>query len=1551
MPNIEFEKNSIFYNKTTSQAEITFCIVNVGSGGGGVLDTTTPVTSYSIKTAESAVVFVGSAVSATSGFYTETIDDTTGAFSSNGFPTSLTLVLNEGEVTTLEEQFNVHYNEFVYSAVNDLTSGVVVGNSPTIGDTTKGVFIQPITSNTLSQCTTYVVPTSSLDESHDCLWRSTRFVNVSSASVATIDSIDIADLQISNHICDHYIVEAVNTNPMNAGTGWTFRLFEGVNDFRRILTYDYLSGLPTGSVIGTVPTQAEFDDLLIVFDDTNKWWNICQISTTSIVGHITQSFPRTGNTYDNAIYKVYYSANLSEFSNECEGCFLSNSSNSTSFMKGRLLAVEGSNGTFALNADVAFSMNGKEVLNFSFDSISVASLYNAGVRGIDITVSDATSFEDLMVSDDMESFDYAFSGIGTKTALLFYNENYDVDNPSTHDLQHALGGNYINGLYRVVVVPEDSSGVRYYPYSEDCRIAYFHNPITLEFVNSGTSYINSINGRLAKIPFKLKYELSGVEEDVDEMPLGFSTIEGAYYADGLDGIGENMPSTFTEGDAFNYPFRWTDATKGFTGVTHLDGTGTVVSSDAEVTYDSEDGLYYLYVPFGMSDVPEGEYILVDDSVMEDNYSSLGGYYALTATQSTEALKVYKHTKQNLYLRNIQIAVLNTGDYEGNYSFQPVLGGNEGRVYKTWAITDTDGESYTTTNIKAISVHYISVDEQSVIGSTGVEESFDSGYVTSFSDITAQADNNYYYYGMPTQDANDVRTGEGNFLKKDGSNQHGMKHSVYFRLKDDYMNITTIENTEIQVYQLLPNMLVLDLIGSSGNNHYTGFYQKHGRFFPSEYISLSFSAHSEIKMSYEIVGSRLKSPIYGKQLNSGLGYRHLVKVNPKPLDSEMFSNTSDVPIAVTLRVTDEAGNESEITSTIQHISKLFRTLHENLREASVDYSHKVYMNETTVNERTIGTDFTRSWNEIWYPETHGMPVNEKGEINATEALRISKGIDVTDAEKAQYDKLALATSGNALAVDEDGRYVQDSQNWSQTKKYPAKENARLVNDKYQTYWIIDNTNSGDLQLEFEVFDFNSQITKYPENLCARYTGDSLSVFDASDPDCVYDNPITDSDGRKKWILKDSTKLSHLFSLKGSGFNSNTNPITLLDSEEVGNAIVTGTGVTCPGITQCSRICIVPFSDYGMDDSSRGTGFKLKAGSKRFNEDINYEYVSGTGEFWVHIAPTSQGAVYSSSNSIGMNYEYYESVATVKCDEALVKFNKRNTYPLLSSFSCYNYLYISQSGESPIDKFPYPYFSRYVSGVDNGVHCLKSLVSSQDDFVDYANCSFYCTYFGDTPTKGTLYDSTTGDSSGKLISYLIDKDTGIITFSTPPPLGRIFADYYYHTFYRLTSDGYGDLYFYGSGILVPASTTSQYTDWTYVDLKITNEGSNTLIGGQLMFLARGYITKGTVVDTVLDHNRPWDVQEGTTAETVSRTGAYCESSYSTLSTSHALTRANAFQARSNQTCSLGTIEPKKSVFVRVFWCIANNAQGTAWVDVVKGSKTYSAELSGSYYIFTS
>ena len=77
-----------------------------------------------------------------------------------------------------------------------------------------------------------------------------------------------------------------------------------------------------------------------------------------------------------------------------------------------------------------------------------------------------------------------------------------------------------------------------------------------------------------------------------------------------------------------------------------------------------------------------------------------------------------------------------------------------------------------------------------------------------------------------------------------------------------------------------------------------------------------------------------------------------------------------------------------------------------------------------------------------------------------------------------------------------------------------------------------------------------------------------------------------------------------------------------------------------------------------------------------------------------------------------------------------------------------------------------------------------------------------------------------------------------------------------------------------------------------------------------------------------------------------------SYSALNngTNSKATRTNAFNARASQSAVLGTIDPKGMVYVRVFWCIANNAEGTAWIDVSRGRKSYSGELAGRYFVFS-
>ena len=1112
---------------------------------------------------------------------------------------------------------------------------------------------------------------------------------------------------------------------------------------------------------------------------------------------------------------------------------------------------------------------------------------------------------------------------------------------------------------------------------------------TIQYLNGGVSYTSNKTTRLVKIPFQLKNSSSQLVTS----QMTFTSLKGAYTQ-------ETINSTNI---ADNYPHTWENP-----NTSAPQTPSGNLWTDTYIEYDSSDSTYYMYVPFGgaqttepehiiinfsSDDTYDGDYVLCSDILPQANpskYTEVSGCkkYAVYETvenngETTEVAKYYL-AAINLFIRRELISTSQGKDEYDNivqinnygeriYTVAPTSGGSC-TPYLSWAIIDTSG------NIKRIATYgkllgaNLSVGDENPYASDGMR------FSSFVNDPNAENMCEYLIYSGIGDSTSSTFDSNGSFSTASGQNKNFSatiygatsnevdSRNIYFQLSGS--NFTTSPAvTAMSVYTNAPTALSLSITGSSGSNGYTGFYKKHGRFFPSKYVSVTFSAISDIGMTYEISGAGIASSVTGT-LKSGIAYQHLLKLASPP----NWLNGSDWPATIHLTVTTDAGTTSETESTIKVIPKLYRTTHLNLRDASTEYAHEVThgVSDTVMVEKQIDElNFTRSWNEIWYPETHGSPLNADGTINATEAIRVAKisasSTNASDqSDLIKYDKLAFQSGSNntQLAVDSDGRYVQNTELWSQTKKYPARVNSRLVDNKYEKYWIIDNTGSPDFQLEFELFDFSSSITKYPENLCSRYSGDSVSVFDASAPGCLYDNPVVDENGIAHWQLKDSTKLVHLFSLKGSCFHKDTNPFTLLDSE-IGGSLSEGEGLgfTCPSISSCSRICIVPFTDYGDDDDSRGSGFKLKAGPKHSKEYYNYEYQNDTGEFWIHMAPASGGnGSWSSSSNIKIAYSYYESTADMDVERGTVTFTSRPLYPLLATFMNYLYLYKDTS----LNGYPHMYFSMYnrdkvespedttLSYNASRRNCIMSFVATQDDFVDYMNMSFYVSYSGSDPVKTQIYDanSANNDSSGRLTAYRIDGDTGILRCtSDTPPRGRLFADYYHHTFYRLTSDGYGDLYFYGSGILVPASSTDVYKDWTYVDLKIVNEGSNTLSGGLLTFLARGYVTKGTVVDTVIDQNRPWDIQEGTTAETVNRTGARMRTSYASLNIDGecVATRANAFGARSSQTCSLGDIAPKGVVYVRVFWCIAANAQGTAWIEVSRGRKTYSAEMSGKYFIF--
>ena len=174
--------------------------------------------------------------------------------------------------------------------------------------------------------------------------------------------------------------------------------------------------------------------------------------------------------------------------------------------------------------------------------------------------------------------------------------------------------------------------------------------------------------------------------------------------------------------------------------------------------------------------------------------------------------------------------------------------------------------------------------------------------------------------------------------------------------------------------------------------------------------------------------------------------------------------------------------------------------------------------------------------------------------------------------------------------------------------------------------------------------------------------------------------------------------------------------------------------------------------------------------------------------------------------------------------------------------------------------------------------------------------------------------------------------------------------------MTNDGYGDLYFYDNALVPSADySTTGLKDWTYVDLMIYNEGSNSLSEGIMKFMSRGYIEgsgSSQTVTQVVDENRPWDVQSGTIAETVNRTGASFSVSYNGLAGKTRGAAVNAINDTSSGGVSLGsTMLPRSKAYIRLYWCLAtSDSSNPSYVVTTRGKKLWSSELSGKYFVVT-
>lgn len=768
---------------------------------------------------------------------------------------------------------------------------------------------------------------------------------------------------------------------------------------------------------------------------------------------------------------------------------------------------------------------------------------------------------------------------------------------------------------------------------------------------------------------------------------------------------------------------------------------------------------------------------------------------------------------------------------------------------------------------------------------------------------------------------------------------------------------------------------LNLIGSSGNSNYTGFYisntsgsKVENNYIPTDLITVNYSAYSEHGIRIKFSGVTVP----GVDFNSEHKIASVVS-NTGILDATTLGG-DDTVFEITMTVKDEAGNSRTLTKNITHIARLWRMVGTNIKEDQAGYSTAVYSMSSTggltiIPKTKIDTSesgYVRAWDDIFYPTSHGYPLLDDGSIDERNAIRVSQEtIDEdgktgpTSAELKIYDRLTLSTDKTALSTDQDGRYITSG--WDRSKKYSRMESSSYgTKGENLKYWIIDNSGYSDLQLEFEYFDLSSQVSNIPRNNLSPYEGDVLVIYDASAEGCLGSE--TDIYGKSHPVLADSSKLVEIYAFTGSHYN---NDITM-KSDTTSSFDLQDFGFITPKITSTSKLCLILYTDNDYELS----GFKIKCGPKHQSTFYNYELKTDTGEIWIHTAPETSSGIYKSPSRVSTTHQYTTSNATIDHETSRVVFDTDAGDTITGDFTVYSYLKnIHDIGAISTDhpsgtwtisnSAPKSNFRHFIANTSDYAYAdVKSFLLYNDDCVDYYDISLCATPNGTSTNYSDIYDYLNPSKNfGKIVSGATsNKDKGVILFTSAVPLGRLFASYNYHTYYRLTNDGYGDLYFYDNA-LIPSSDYSLtgLKDWTYVDLMIYNEGSNALSEGLLKFMSRGYISGSGSTQTisqVVDENRPWDVQSGTVAETVNQTGASFNSSYTGLS---AKTRSAAITAitRSSGGVSLGSsLGARSKAYLRIYWCLAQSESGSSvtYITTTRGKKLWSSEISGKYYVIT-
>ena len=677
-----------------------------------------------------------------------------------------------------------------------------------------------------------------------------------------------------------------------------------------------------------------------------------------------------------------------------------------------------------------------------------------------------------------------------------------------------------------------------------------------------------------------------------------------------------------------------------------------------------------------------------------------------------------------------------------------------------------------------------------------------------------------------------------------------EEKIFFvMLRDEDYNCSSSE-TENVIYHIDPPAnTYLKITGSTNSSNYTGvIVGDKGSFTPTDVVTIDIFAEDLTPIEYFIDGN----------IQDAIDVRTWLPFNPNANTKTVRLQSStnkflgvdeDSTINITFR--DEAQNTSSIQDSIRFNTKIFKMSNAPLNKPSSSYDHTIMevssSGDNIVIPRQAATSgqFVRKWNDMFYPATHSYPTNPDGSINESQAISM--------AENSNALNDAVDLSGGAVNYDSEGRVTTVDWTYDGSKDYFNMESSyEDVDGIGLRYWVIDNTGYGEFQVEFEHFRLDSDTYGPPYNPMSPYQGDQIVIYDASAPGCV--TPTISAFGDVSWTLTNSAGLEMLQAYTGSG----TGVYSFTDGSLM-NANTNG-GFSTPTISTTTKICIILYSDASITAS----GFKIKAGKKHNIAWENWQVDEENGELWIHKYPTGE----SVSAPMRAIYNYYDTKINIDYEDGSVTFSgDPGTTDVKAYYTYYDYV-----------DFP----------------PVRTFILYNDDLVSYLDAAIYQTSNGVEINKNELYQHPTDvtypdpeSDNGKITNkFTIDKDRAIIEFADGTidlsnemgytPKGRMFADYQYHTYLRLSNDGNGNFVFNDETLV--ADDTPQYKDYSFGDIKIINEGDAILEQGKLKFLPRGYDNSGNgIVDQVLDLNRPWDVQEGTSAETHQKTACQINQSY--------------------------------------------------------------------------